>query len=408
MNNYLTRLTVLLFAFFVLIGCGDTADTPNVIVLPTPTPGALPLLAAEELPLDGDHPTLADVWDRTAGFVIEEMDTGLPMGESETIIMSSGEWWSYVHASDRSAGVVDQCGDPVAFPGCTVIYKSTDSGMSFDAGEQPTCQLACHACPCDSEIDHIDQQQYPDLFYYGPTRLLYMVYEYRGQSKLWSSADGENWSNTQHVAGTGVWGFDYQSCDDDLLIGDHPFEEEYSDCLAGGPPGIYVEGDTMYIFVAMGKNPGKLGCFKGSVHQPTSEYERCDNILLYGAGRYGDPAYTGNDANIFFDFKTLSSAEVTPIGSGADRRYYMLYEGVRGPREGDGGDTQFGVGLARSKTAAIDGEWEKYPGNPLLIDLPGNIGIGHSDIVVEDGITYMYTSLNGTTRSRLRVAWQNQ
>lgn len=391
----------------LLMGCG-TADEPTVIALPTPTPGALPLIAAEEAIMGGIHPTLADIWDGTAGFVVEETDTGLPMGESETIIMPNQEWWSYVHASDRSAGVVDQCGDPVEFPGCTVIYKSSDGGMSFDAGNQPTCQLACHACPCDSEIDHIDQQQYPDLFYYGPTHALYMVYEYRGQSKLWSSADGENWGNTQHVAETGVWGVDYKPCDDDFVIGDHPFEEEYSDCLAGGPPGIYIEGDMVYIFVAFGKSPGKLGCFKGSVHQPAAEYQRCDHILLYGAGRYGDASQTGGEANIYFDFKTVSSAEVTAIGSEPDRRYYMLYEGVRGPRAGDGGDTQFGLGLARSKTSSIDGEWEKYTHNPLLVDLPGNIGLGHADIIINDGLTYLYTSLDGITRSRLRVAWLSE
>ena len=82
-------------------------------------------------------------------------------------------------------------------------------------------------------------------------------------------------------------------------------------------------------------------------------------------------------------------------------RYYMLYEGVRGPGEGDPGDTQFGLGLARSLTPAIDGPWEKYPGNPLLVDLPGNIGLGHADLVTLRGRTYLYTSLDGVTRSRL-------
>jgi beta-xylosidase len=78
---------------------------------------------------------------------------------------------------------------------------------------------------------------------------------------------------------------------------------------------------------------------------------------------------------------------------------------VRGPGAGDAGDTQFGLGLARSLTDQIDGAWEKYPGNPLLVDLPGNIGLGHADPVVLDGRTYLYTSLDGVRRSRLVLIW---
>ena len=79
---------------------------------------------------------------------------------------------------------------------------------------------------------------------------------------------------------------------------------------------------------------------------------------------------------------------------------------MRGPGPGDGGDTQFGLGLARSLTAQIDGPWEKYTGNPILVDLPGNIGLGHADVVVADGRTYLYTSLDGITRSRLILVWE--
>ena len=93
------------------------------------------------------------------------------------------------------------------------------------------------------------------------------------------------------------------------------------------------------------------------------------------------------------------------MGAGAAARYYMLYEGVRGPGPGDAGDTQFGLGLARSVTGEIDGPWEKFPGNPLLVDLPGNIGLGHADLAVIDGRTYLYTSLDGMTRSRLLLRW---
>jgi beta-xylosidase len=86
----------------------------------------------------------------------------------------------------------------------------------------------------------------------------------------------------------------------------------------------------------------------------------------------------------------------------------MLYEGVRGPADGAPGDTQFGLGLARSLSNQIDGAWEKYPANPLLVDLPGNIGLGHADLVVLDGRTYLYTSLDGVTRSRMVLVWDEQ
>jgi beta-xylosidase len=83
----------------------------------------------------------------------------------------------------------------------------------------------------------------------------------------------------------------------------------------------------------------------------------------------------------------------------------MLYEGVRGPMPGDAGDTQFGLGLARSLTDQIDGPWERYPGNPILVDVPANVGIGHADLAIMDGQTILYTSLDGKTRSRLRLVW---
>jgi hypothetical protein len=63
------------------------------------------------------------------------------------------------------------------------------------------------------------------------------------------------------------------------------------------------------------------------------------------------------------------------------------------------------LGLARSTTPAIDGTWELYPANPILLDLPGNVGVGHADVVVANGATYLYTTLDGVKRSRLRLAW---
>ena len=88
-------------------------------------------------------------------------------------------------------------------------------------------------------------------------------------------------------------------------------------------------------------------------------------------------------------------------------RFYMLYEGVRGPGPGDAGDTQFGVGLARSISAQIDGPWETFAHNPILVDLPGNVGLGHADLIILDGQTVLFTSLDGETRSRLVLAWHD-
>ena len=96
-------------------------------------------------------------------------------------------------------------------------------------------------------------------------------------------------------------------------------------------------------------------------------------------------------------------ADIHPEVSG---RYYVLYEGIRGPAAGDPGDSQFGLGLARSRAGRIDGPWDKYPGNPILQDLPGNIGLGHADLLVVDGQTRLYTSLDGATRSRLVLRWK--
>ena len=78
----------------------------------------------------------------------------------------------------------------------------------------------------------------------------------------------------------------------------------------------------------------------------------------------------------YFGFRTISSAEVLRVGE----RYYLFYEEVRGPGPGDQGDTQFLLGLARSTTATIDGPWELFPGNPLLINLPGNVGVVLAEI----------------------------
>ena len=117
---------------------GRQAATPTAPPPPaSPTSTPVPFLIIQPAPGTGHQPTLADFWDGRARFVVDVPDTGLPMGESDTIVMSNGELWSYVHASARSAGAVDRCGDPVDFPGCTVIYRSYDGGVSFVHGQPP-------------------------------------------------------------------------------------------------------------------------------------------------------------------------------------------------------------------------------------------------------------------------------
>lgn len=362
---------------------------------PTPSPTFTRVLAATV------HPTLADFWDRRAEFVVEVADTGLPMGESDTWVMPDGTFWSYVHASYRSAGVRDACGQPVEFPGCVVLYRSTDGGYTFHLDQPPVCLFPCQRCPCDSERDHIDQQQYPRVFRDGGHFV--MVYEYRARIMLRRSADGLHWSAPEELPFSGIWTEDWRRCTVPERIGMHPFVRHEYDCLFGGPPGIYMEDGWLYVFVAMGQNPGGLGCYYGAAEAPAVQMRRCFYSPLFsGAAEYGPLQARGPEANPFFDFRTISAAEVQRIGG----RYYALYEGIRGPGPGDAGDSQFGLGLARSTTARIDGPWEKYPGNPILRDLPGNIGLGHADLVIVDGQTLLYTSLDGIRRSRLRLVWK--
>ena len=125
---------------------------PAAVAIPNPT-------------LDHNTPTLNDFWEGSARFEVEIVETGLPMGESDTLILSDGTWRSYVHASHQSLGVIDQCGAPVEFPGCLVTFSSTDAGKTFaptvNSSGTVVCQIPCTRCPCDSRRDHIDQQQYP-------------------------------------------------------------------------------------------------------------------------------------------------------------------------------------------------------------------------------------------------------
>ncbi len=89
-----------------------------------------------------------------AQFEARNCGHGLPMGESDTIVFSDDTWRSYLHASYQSLGVIDQCGVPVEFPGCLVIFTSTDAGQTFAPNANhagtPVCQIPCTRCPCDS------------------------------------------------------------------------------------------------------------------------------------------------------------------------------------------------------------------------------------------------------------------
>ena len=356
--------------------------------------------------------TLDDFWDGTARFEVEIEDTGLPMGESDTLVLGDGTWRSYLHASNQSLGVIDQCGAPVDFPGCLVIFTSRDEGKSFtptvnEAGV-PVCQIECTQCPCESRRDHIDQQQYPRVAWLSNHDQWLLTYEYRANTILRRSSDGLNWSAPAEVPMTGIWQNWLMPCRPEAAIGAHPFAPDNYDCLTGSPPGIFVDETAnppqLYLFVGLGQNPSALGCFRGPLNGPASLLRACDhNPLFTGATEYGPLAPSDSpNADAYFDFRTISSADIVHVGE----HYYLFYEGVRGPGQGDQGDTQFLLGVARSTSDALDGEWELYAGNPILLKLPGNVGVGHADVVITQEVTYLYTSLDGTKRSRLRLVWQ--
>jgi hypothetical protein len=378
-----------------------SAHTIQALAQPIPAGGSVaPGPAALGTPGLNGHPTLADLWAGKARFVLEVADTGLPLGESDTLLMENGELWSYVHASQQSAGAVDRCGAAVAFPGCTVIYRSGDRGRSFSAPDPLTCQFTCQSCPCNDLVDHVSQQQYPRVAVADGT--WHLVYEWRGNVMLRRSLDGLAWSAPEQVRHTGIWYLWYRGCTAEERIGRHPYVPYNYECLAGGPPGIWIEDGVVYVFFAQGQNPGSMGCAYGISGEPASAYQRCAaNPLFTGAASYGPLRVADASANRHFDFRTISSAEVVRVGD----QLYMLYEGVRGPGPGDAGDTQFNLGLARTKAGQVDGPWETYPGNPLLVDLPGNVGLGHADLLVLDGKTLLFTSLDGVRRARLGLVW---
>jgi hypothetical protein len=396
----LAHVALALLAVILLVGCAPI------------TPTALP----QSAPPTDQFPTLDHFWSGSARFQVDVEDTGLPMGESDTIILADGTWRSYVHASDQSLGVRDQCGNPVEFPGCLVTFTSTDGGQSFAPALMqdgaPICQMACARCPCDSRRDHIDQQQYPRVATLPASDRSHeqwlLTYEYRANTIVRRSTDGLNWSEPVELPMTGIWQNWLMPCATTSSIGLHPYTPKAYDCLTGSPPGIFIDRTAnppeLYLFVGLGQNPSGMGCYRGAVNAPASLLRACNaNPLFTGAVDYGPLEHNPEtNANAHFDFRTISSAEVIQVGS----RYYLFYEGVRGPGPGDHGDTQFLLGLARSQGGEIDGAWELYPENPILLDLPGNVGVGHADVVISHGETFLYTTLDGRVRSRLRLVWE--
>ena len=51
-------------------------------------------LSFQQTPGSNHHPTLKDFWVGRADFKLDVQDTGLPMGESDTIVTEDGEFWS--------------------------------------------------------------------------------------------------------------------------------------------------------------------------------------------------------------------------------------------------------------------------------------------------------------------------
>jgi hypothetical protein len=264
------------------------------------------------------------------------------------------------------------------------------------------CAIACSTCPCVSETDHIDQQQYPRVV--EADGIWYLVYEYRASVLLRTSADGLTWGPPTRVANTLIWNRWFQPCESYERIGPHPFISKGFECMAGGPPGVFVEGGVIYVFAGGGQNPGHMICYFGVASQSPRGFKPCvSNPLFTGALAYGPLGQPDAAANANFDFRYNTSAELISVRG----RPYMFFEGIRGPGSVlDAGDTQFGLGLARAASREIDGKWERYPGNPLLVDVPANIGIGHADVVMFGGVTYLYTSLDGNVRARLKLVWR--
>jgi hypothetical protein len=363
---------------------------PTATPTETPPPTLTPLAT---LPADMAFGTLDEFWRGEARWAIELYDVGLPMDTSDTLYRGGGEFWSYAHADHRAAAIEDSCGDPVPYPGCVTLWKSYDGGENFSL-VRPRCLFPCDECPCD-EDDHVEQQQYPRVFVDGART--YMVYEWGGGTIMRVTDDGIHWSGEAWVLNSGVWYTVQRPCREEERVGPHPHVAPEFDCLAGAPPGIFVEGDQLYVFVGLGRAPGHMGCFVGDKRRGTADMRPCEANPLFGAETgYGPTEVEGMDANAYFDFRTISSADVVHVGE----RYYMAYEGTRGPSNPSVREDQFALGFARSVSDTIDGPWEKYPDNPVIMNVTDNWGVGHADIVIVGPATYLYTATSQATRGR--------
>jgi hypothetical protein len=361
------------------------ASGPQIAAVPDAAPAA------------AEYPTMEDFWAGRARWYLDVKDTGLPVGESDTLYMGNGIYWSYLHASTQSAGVKDSCGDDVEFPGCVTRWVSTDNGAHFSL-PKAECIFKCDSCPCDAD-DMTAQQQYPRVVRAG-LKTFYMVYEHGAASWISQSSDGLKWTKAKRIGPTGAWDFSDKECSEVYQIGDHPYAAKEKDCMAGGPPGLYVTKDRVYVFVGLGQSPGHMGCVKGWRSSPTYFSPCTTEPLFDGATWYGPSDAHGTAANPYFDFRYATSADVINVGG----VYYMSYEGIRGPDSPTAGrDTQFGLGFARS--TILDGKWEKYAHNPVLNDISDSWGIGHADLLVVDGQTIMYTGAAFGTRARYVLVW---
>jgi LysM repeat protein len=380
-----------------------TVYAGKVLFIPDPKGQAVTSLPAAT-PNHLNNPTLDDFWDGRAIWKLDELNVGLPLGESDTLAGPDGQLWSYLHASFPSANIRDQWGAPVEFPGCVTLWKSANRGRWFYL-TSPTCLISCERKPCTPARDQINQQQYPRVAVTADG-LYVMVYEWGGAAFVRQSRDGVNWGKAAQVPGTGIWPSRIKSCDSVKTIKVHPFVDASAfdfNCLSGAPPGIYIEGLRLFVFVGMGQNPGHMACYIGNVNSGASGMRECQaNPLFTGALEYGPGTRQDATTNVFFDYRTISSADVLRVGD----RFYMVYEGVRGPHYKGSGDTQYGLGLARSVTQSLDGQWEKYNQNPIIVDMPGNVGVGHADLIVIDGMLYLYTATSEKTRGRYVLTWK--
>jgi hypothetical protein len=232
-----------------------------------------------------------------------------------------------------------------------------------------------------------------------------MVYEWHAQTMIRTSEDGLNWSDWDYLTTPGgTWPSNVFPCSATESIGAHPnIRGQVDDCILGAPPGLYIEGDMLYVFVMAGSALAHMRCYKGNRYGDLANLQLCETDPLFtGAESYGELDAFGDDAAQNFDFRYISSADILRDGD----IYYMAYEGIRGPSELEfGRDNQFGLGFARAQL--LDSQWEKYEGNPIIMGLVDNWGIGHADLIMINGVTYLYSATSQDTRGRYVLVWKS-